>query len=227
MVSPLRMVRQAMVGGGVSEASEHGGSFSKDRPQDRLRAASPQSAIRRSLGRRKSACASTSVGCSTVAAPPTLDRVSAHRLLSALLVAPDEDPPLRRSQRDWIIDGALFLLAVAVGAMALADASRPRAGRAPAGIGRDRWRGALPRSVVAAAMAARSRAGLRPDAGLLVLSGCRQPDHLVHGRRLSPLAAGGSDRRTAARHAARVPQRAPRRQLAAAVGVLRPRRRWP
>jgi signal transduction histidine kinase len=50
-----------------------------------------------------------------------LTPVSAHRLLSALLVAPDEDPPLRRSQRDWVIDGALFLLAVAVGASALHD----------------------------------------------------------------------------------------------------------
>ena len=38
-----------------------------------------------------------------------------------MLVAPDEDPPLRRSQRDWVIDGALFLLAVAVGASALHD----------------------------------------------------------------------------------------------------------
>jgi signal transduction histidine kinase len=47
--------------------------------------------------------------------------VSAHRLLSALLVAPDEDPPLRRTQRDWVIDAALFLLAVAFGASALHD----------------------------------------------------------------------------------------------------------
>ncbi len=47
--------------------------------------------------------------------------MSAHRLLSALLVAPDEELPLRRSQRDWVIDGALFLLAVAAGASALHD----------------------------------------------------------------------------------------------------------
>ena len=47
--------------------------------------------------------------------------MSAHRLLSALLVAPDEDPPLRRTQRDWVIDAALFLLAVAFGASALHD----------------------------------------------------------------------------------------------------------
>jgi signal transduction histidine kinase len=47
--------------------------------------------------------------------------VSAHRLLSALLVAPDEDPPLRRTQRDWIVDGTLFLLATGMGASALAD----------------------------------------------------------------------------------------------------------
>ena len=47
--------------------------------------------------------------------------MSAHRLLSALLVAPDEDPPLRRTQRDWIVDGALFLLATGMGASALAD----------------------------------------------------------------------------------------------------------
>ena len=46
----------AVVGGGVSEASEHGNScFEVTAPQDRLRAASPQSAVGRSLGRRKSA----------------------------------------------------------------------------------------------------------------------------------------------------------------------------
>ena len=60
-------------------------------------------------------------GCATVAAPPTLDPVIAPRLLSALLVAPDEEPPLRRSQRDWIVDSTLFLLAVALGASALQD----------------------------------------------------------------------------------------------------------
>ncbi len=49
--------------------------------------------------------------------------VSAYRLLSAMLVAPEEDeqPPPRRSQRDWIVDSMLFLLATAVGALALAD----------------------------------------------------------------------------------------------------------
>src|SRR3954452_21091616 len=50
-----------------------------------------------------------------------LTPVSANRLLSALLVAPDEDPPLRRTRRDWVIDAALFLLAVAFGASALHD----------------------------------------------------------------------------------------------------------
>src|SRR5213080_5207770 len=66
---------------------------------------------------------STSVGCSTLAAPLTLGPVSAHRLLSAMLVAPgeDEQPPARRSRRDWIVDCVLFLLAAAVGASALAD----------------------------------------------------------------------------------------------------------
>ena len=40
-----------------------------------------------------------------------------------MLVAPEEDeqPPPRRSQRDWIVDCMLFLLATAVGASALAD----------------------------------------------------------------------------------------------------------
>src|SRR5205823_3486395 len=49
--------------------------------------------------------------------------VSAHRVLSAMFVAPEEDeqPPPRRSQRDWIVDCMLFLLATAVGASALAD----------------------------------------------------------------------------------------------------------
>jgi signal transduction histidine kinase len=40
-----------------------------------------------------------------------------------MFVAPEEDeqPPPRRSQRDWIVDCMLFLLATAVGALALAD----------------------------------------------------------------------------------------------------------
>src|SRR6266702_8584155 len=40
-----------------------------------------------------------------------------------MLVAPEEDeqPPARRSRRDWIVDCVLFLLAAVVGALALAD----------------------------------------------------------------------------------------------------------
>jgi len=40
-----------------------------------------------------------------------------------MFVAPEEDelPPPRRSQRDWVVDCMLFLLATAVGASALAD----------------------------------------------------------------------------------------------------------
>jgi signal transduction histidine kinase len=50
-------------------------------------------------------------------------RLNARRLLSAMLVAPDEDEQAspRRSQRDWIVDGTLFLLATGMGASALAD----------------------------------------------------------------------------------------------------------
>jgi signal transduction histidine kinase len=49
--------------------------------------------------------------------------VSAHRLLTALFAAPEEDeqPPPRRSRRDWIVDCMLFLLAAVAGALALAD----------------------------------------------------------------------------------------------------------
>jgi signal transduction histidine kinase len=49
--------------------------------------------------------------------------VTVHRLLTALFAAAEEDeqPPPRRSQRDWIVDCMLFLLATAVGASALAD----------------------------------------------------------------------------------------------------------
>jgi signal transduction histidine kinase len=39
-----------------------------------------------------------------------------------MLVARDEDLPLRRSQRDWVVDGTLFLLAAVVGALSLSDA---------------------------------------------------------------------------------------------------------
>jgi hypothetical protein len=40
-----------------------------------------------------------------------------------MLVIPEEDeePPARRSRRDWIVDCSLFLLATAVGGLALAD----------------------------------------------------------------------------------------------------------
>src|SRR5207237_6515971 len=64
-----------------------------------------------------------SFAVSPLAAPLTLGPVSAHRVLSAMFVAPEEDeqPPPRRSQRDWIVDCMLFLLATAVGASALAD----------------------------------------------------------------------------------------------------------
>jgi signal transduction histidine kinase len=49
--------------------------------------------------------------------------VTARRLLSTLLVVPEEDeePPSRRSRRDWVVDCSLFLLATAVGGLALAD----------------------------------------------------------------------------------------------------------
>jgi signal transduction histidine kinase len=49
--------------------------------------------------------------------------MNARRLLSAI-VAPDEDEqaPLHRSRRDWIVDWTLFLLAAVVGALAVADA---------------------------------------------------------------------------------------------------------
>jgi len=50
--------------------------------------------------------------------------MNARGLLSALLVALDEDEQARsrRSQRDWIVDGILFLLAAVFGALAVADA---------------------------------------------------------------------------------------------------------
>ena len=49
--------------------------------------------------------------------------MTARRLLSGLLVVPEEDeePPARRSRRDWVVDCSLFLLATAVGGLALAD----------------------------------------------------------------------------------------------------------
>jgi signal transduction histidine kinase len=49
--------------------------------------------------------------------------MTALRLLFRKLVGSDEDeqPPARRSRRDWLVDSALFLLAIAVGGLALAD----------------------------------------------------------------------------------------------------------
>jgi hypothetical protein len=48
--------------------------------------------------------------------------MTALRLRVGRLVVPEEDeaPPARRSRRDWIVDGALFLLATAVGLMSVA-----------------------------------------------------------------------------------------------------------
>jgi signal transduction histidine kinase len=49
--------------------------------------------------------------------------VSALRRRFAWLVPEeDEPPPAPRSRRDWIVDGALFLLAIAIGAAEVADA---------------------------------------------------------------------------------------------------------
>ena len=49
--------------------------------------------------------------------------MTARRLLSALLVVPEEDeePRSRRSRRDWAADCSLFLLAIAAGGLTLAD----------------------------------------------------------------------------------------------------------
>nr|MBA3787853.1 histidine kinase dimerization/phosphoacceptor domain-containing protein [Actinomycetota bacterium] len=49
--------------------------------------------------------------------------MTARRLPFALLVAPEEDeePPSRRSRRDWAVDCSLFLLAIAAGGLTLAD----------------------------------------------------------------------------------------------------------
>jgi signal transduction histidine kinase len=49
--------------------------------------------------------------------------MTAPRLRFGMLGVPeDESPPAARSRRDWIVDGALFLLAIAIGGGALADA---------------------------------------------------------------------------------------------------------
>jgi signal transduction histidine kinase len=49
--------------------------------------------------------------------------MTALRLRVGMLVVPEEDEaaPARRSRRDWIVDGALFLLAIVAGSSALAD----------------------------------------------------------------------------------------------------------
>ena len=49
--------------------------------------------------------------------------MTALRLLFSRLVVPEEDeaPPARHSRRDWMVDGALFLLAIALGSVTLAD----------------------------------------------------------------------------------------------------------
>ena len=49
--------------------------------------------------------------------------MTARRLLSTLVVVPEEDeePPSRRSRFDWVVDCSLFLLATALGGLALAD----------------------------------------------------------------------------------------------------------
>jgi hypothetical protein len=49
--------------------------------------------------------------------------MTALRLLFSRLVVPEEDeaPPARHSRRDRMVDGALFLLAIALGSVTLAD----------------------------------------------------------------------------------------------------------
>ena len=83
----------------------------------------------------------------------------------------DDAPVAARSRRDWIVDSVLFLLA-AVLALASAHDQRPaRAARPAARHRRDRRGDGLPRPVVAAALAAGSRA--RRGGG---------PDRLARGR---------------------------------------------
>jgi signal transduction histidine kinase len=45
-----------------------------------------------------------------------------RRLGQLLVPEEDEEPPARRTRRDWIVDGALFLLAIAMGLAAHSDA---------------------------------------------------------------------------------------------------------
>ena len=77
------------------------------------------------------------------------------RLLLGRLTVPEEDepPPARRSRRDWIVDSALFLVAAVFGTAAAPEQRPARAARPAARRRRDRRRGALPRPVVAAALA--------------------------------------------------------------------------
>ena len=51
--------------------------------------------------------------------------MTAHRLRFGMLGVPeDEAPPAPRSRRDWIVDTALFLLAILIGGAALSEAVR-------------------------------------------------------------------------------------------------------
>src|SRR4030095_3118275 len=139
--------------------------------------------------------------CSRAAAPPTLDVVTARSLLSGLLVVPgeDEEPPRARPARRL---GRRQLDVPARGRgrrPGSGGPGRPRAGWAAARLRCDRWGGARPRPLVAAALAVRPRSGLGADRGLLVRRGPGRPDRPVHRRRLPPLAACAPGRGTAAR----------------------------
>ena len=191
--------------------------------QDRLRSGARQSAIGRFLDRRKSVIRIDFGRCPRAAAPPTLD----GRDRSPSPVRPARRPGGGRGAARAPLAARLGRRQLAVPArgrgrrLGAGGPGRPRAGWAPARLRCDRWRGALPRPLVAAALAVRPRAGLGADRGLLVLRGLCRPDRLVHRRRLPPLAAGVPGRRTAARDVSGLPRRAARRRRAPAAGVLR------
>src|SRR5207302_6836400 len=81
---------------------------------------------RATVERRKSVCRSTLVGWSAEVPAPRLAVMHALRQRFAELLGPEDEtpPPGHRSRRDWLVDGALFVLAVGLGTVSLVSSAQ-------------------------------------------------------------------------------------------------------
>src|SRR6185437_11455014 len=120
----------------------------------------------------------------------------------ALRLEEDDAPAAARSRRDWIVDSGLFICAAVLAIASGVTSARQGVARSAVRRRRDRRGGVLPGPVVAAAMAARTRARFGTGPRRFALGRGSRRDHPLYRRCLPSLAAGVPGRRDTGRAAA-------------------------